>query len=128
VNAETFVFRSRISAPAEEVFDWHLRPGAFSRLVPPWQRVRMLHAPTNVTNGARAEFEVAVGPIWRHWTAEHRDFEPGRQFRDVQIRGPFASWDHCHKVTPDGSDACWLEDRIEFAAPGGAIGQRWQAP
>lgn len=128
MSAETFVFRSRIDAAAEEVFDWHLRPGAFSRLVPPWQRVRMLHPPTSVANGARAEFDVAVGPFWRHWTAEHRDFEPGRQFRDVQTRGPFASWDHCHKVTPDGPDACWLEDRIEFAPPGGAIGQRLAGP
>ena len=30
--------RSRVEAPAEEVFRWHARPGALERLSPPWER------------------------------------------------------------------------------------------
>jgi ligand-binding SRPBCC domain-containing protein len=43
-------------------------------------------------------------------------------FRDVQVRGPFARWDHTHRMIPDGPDASWLEDRVEFDLPAGALG------
>jgi len=122
VRTGTFVYRSRIPAPAGDVFDWHVRPGAFERLAPPWERIRLLDAGEGVTEGSRAEIEMAFG-LWRlRWTAEHRGIVSGRQFRDVQLRGPFAHWEHTHTITPDGADACWLEDRIEFAPPFGAIG------
>jgi ligand-binding SRPBCC domain-containing protein len=56
------------------------------------------------------------------WVAEHRDFIAGEQFRDVQTSGPFAHWVHTHRVEPDGRDACWLEDRVEYALPFGGLG------
>ena len=46
----------------------------------------------------------------------------GREFSDVQISGPFKSWTHGHRMTPDGANACTLEDRIEYELPLGALG------
>jgi uncharacterized protein len=116
------VYRSRIPAPADEVFQWHVRPGAFRRLTPPWERIRVVRAGNGVAEGSRAEIEISLGPFRQRWTAEHRDVMPGRQFRDIQIRGPFAHWQHTHTISPDATDASWLEDRIEFAPPLGALG------
>ena len=128
VRIDTFVHRSRIPASAADVFDWHLRPGAFERLAPPWERIRLVDAGGGVAEGSRAEIELVLGPFRQHWTAEHRDIERGRQFRDVQVRGPFAHWEHTHTITPDGTDACWLQDQIEFAPPFGAIGAWFGLP
>lgn len=122
MRTDTFVYRSRISSPADDVFDWHVRPGAFQRLVPPWERIRLIDAGNGVAEGSRAEIAVSIGPLRQRWTAEHRDIIPGRQFRDVQLRGPFAHWEHTHTIMPEGTNDCWLEDRIEFAPPFGAIG------
>jgi len=36
MQRHTFTKRSRIAAPASEVFAWHKRPGAFERYNPPW--------------------------------------------------------------------------------------------
>jgi len=47
---------------------------------------------------------------------------PWENVRDVAISGPFPSWNHLHRFEPDGPDASWLEDRIEYALPGGALG------
>ncbi len=124
MKAETFVYRSRMLAPAAEVFDWHMRPGAYQRLSPPWERMRLVADGYPIREGSRAEIDVAVGPFWRRWTALHRDIEPGRRFRDIQIRGPFARWEHAHTIQPEGADASWLEDRIEFALPFGWIGRQ----
>jgi ligand-binding SRPBCC domain-containing protein len=44
-------------------------------------------------------------------------------FRDRQIKGPFAAWQHTHSFEPDSPFACYLEDRVEYALPMGALGK-----
>jgi uncharacterized protein len=123
VRTESFVYRSRIAASADDVYQWHLRSGAFERLVPPWERIRLLDPGNGVAEGSRVELELSNGPLRQRWTAEHRDLVPGKQFRDIQVRGPFAKWEHTHSFIADGANACWLEDRVEFAPPFGALGR-----
>lgn len=120
---EVYVHRSRIEAPAEKVFAWHERPDAFDRLTPPWANVQTLEHRGGIKDGARRELRVKLGPLTRRWVLEHRDYQPGRQFRDVQIEGPFQSWEHRHRFEPDGLNACYMEDRIEYRLPGGMLGR-----
>jgi uncharacterized protein len=123
MKLEHVVFRSPMPAPAETVFDWHCRPGAFERLSPPWESVKVLARTGSIKDGGRVVLAVRAGGFWRRWTAEHCGYEQGRQFCDVQIEGPFDLWRHCHRVVPDGPDKCRLEDDIEYALPFG----RWGA-
>ena len=74
-----FVHRSRVEAPAAEVFAWHGRPGALERLIPPWESIRLLDRTGGIENGARATLEIRIGPVSRRWVAEHRDYEEGKQ-------------------------------------------------
>lgn len=120
---EVFVHRSRIPAPAAAVFAWHERPDAFDRLTPPWADVESLEHSGGIKNGARRVLRVKVGPVTRRWVLEHRNYEPGRQFRDVQIEGPFQHWEHTHLFEPDGDEACYMEDRIAYRLPGGMLGR-----
>ena len=118
-----FEKRSLMPVPAEEVYDWHLRPGAFARMTPPWNKVRVLERTgTGVEDGARLVFEVKLGPVWRRWVAEHHGNVPGRQFADRQIEGPFRSWDHTHRFVPAEQLGSELIDHIEFELPTGALG------
>lgn len=124
MNNERFVRRTRINAPAEEVFHWHARPGAFERLTPPWSPVEVVERTGGIEDGARVVLKMPLGPTHLSvgWVAEHRDSIQGRQFRDVQIEGPFARWEHTHRFEPDGPAACILEDCIEYALPLGRVG------
>ncbi len=122
MSGARFVRRTRIAAPAEDVFRWHSRPGAFERLTPPWESVRVMEHTGGIENGARVVLRMGAGPFGVHWVAEHRDYIEGRQFRDVQVEGPFARWEHTHLVEPDGAAACFLEDRIDYALPLGPLG------
>jgi uncharacterized protein (TIGR01777 family) len=117
-----FTCRTRVAAPAETVFAWHERPGALQRLTPPWERVRVVGRAGGVADGERTTLRVSVGPASFTWVALHRDYVAGRQFRDEQIRGPFARWIHTHRIQPDGPEACWIEDDVEYALPGGWLG------
>ena len=64
---------TRIESPVEDVWQWHTRPGAFERLTPPWENVRLLERTGGIENGARVVLEVKVGPVPLRWVAVHRD-------------------------------------------------------
>ena len=119
----TFTATSRIPASAEAVFDWHEAPGAFDRLTPPWERVRVLSHEGGIRDGARVSLLVGPAPFAMRWELEHRYYQHGRSFTDLQLSGPFRSWKHVHRMIPQGPHACLLVDTIEYALPFGALGR-----
>ena len=123
MKLDTFVARSRIPASAASVFRWHARSGALERLTPPWEGVEVLERTGGIEPGARVTLQMRLGPLRQQWIAEHGAYEPDRQFCDVQVRGPFAHWEHTHRMEPDGEAACYLEDAIRYALPLGPVGR-----
>jgi ligand-binding SRPBCC domain-containing protein len=124
MKTETFVRRSRIDAPAAKVYMWHSLPDTLERLTPPGEHVRVIEKSGGIERGGRVALQFGRWPFRQRWVAEHRDFEEGRYFSDVQVYGPFAYWKHTHIFEPDGHSACILEDRVEYAVPFGVFG-RW---
>lgn len=121
MKTRVFHRRCHVSAPAQEVFAWHGRPGAFERLNPPWDPARVVSRTGGIEDeGSR--LELRVGPLGTRWVAEHGRVLPGREFRDRQVHGPFSFWEHVHRMVPEDDETCVLEDRIEYALPGGAAG------
>lgn len=120
----TFTLRSPMPVSADELYAWHGRPLAFQRLQPPWEQVTQTasHGAFG-TDGHRVEFRTSVfGPVTATWLEELYDFQPGRQFQDRQVKGPFASWNHTHRFIPDGPNTSFLEDHIEYRVPLGSVG------
>jgi len=115
MKTEIFIKRSRINAPADIVFKWHSRPGALERLSPPWDPIQVIEKKEGIQKGTKAVLKMKAGIIPYQWIAEHTDYEENRLFRDRQIKGPLASWVHTHKFEPDGEEASFLEDHIEYA-------------
>jgi uncharacterized protein (TIGR01777 family) len=118
------VFRkaSPLSCSAEEAFAWHERPGALERLSAPWDTVEILSRKGGIRDGDRIELKIGNGPFAKHWVAEHHDYRPPHQFADLQVRGPFASWDHTHLFRPIDQDHCELVDEIDYKLPYGFFG------
>ena len=117
---KTFVRRIALPVPAAEAFAWHERDGALERLSPPWDDVRVVERHGTIHDGDRIVLRVA-GTFGKRIEHVHRDYVPGRSFRDEQVRGLFAKFSHTHEVIPEG-DGCVMEDRIEYALPMGALG------
>jgi len=120
---ELLIKRTRFHISTERLFAWHAEPEALERLTPPWEHSHVIRRTGTIRDiGSRIEIRVRVGPFWRTWISEHTACEEGRMFRDSQIEGPFALWRHTHSFEPDGPSACYLEDRVEYALPMGALG------
>ncbi len=115
---ETVVqLRTEMPVSADALFAWHERPGAFERLTPAFAPARVVARSGGITDGSRVTLKVPVGPLLTTWEMEHRGYVKGREFRDVQVQGPFARWEHVHRMEPAGDAASVMDDRIAFALP-----------
>ena len=120
-----------IHAPIERVFDFITDIRNHSRVAPPETQEQLLDA---------GDFPMRVGTVVRmharyggvRWTLASRItvFDPPgpshpdcAYFRDEQVHGPFALWqhDHCFASTPTGGTR--LTDRFTYAAPFGPLGR-----
>jgi ligand-binding SRPBCC domain-containing protein len=125
----TFDKESPMPVSADALYRWHMQPGAFDALIPPWQNVEVLERPDRLEEGARLVMKVYLfGPVGMRWVALHRDFVEGRQFVDEQLEGPFAEWEHTHRFEPVDSDRSILHDHVEYEPPMGALGRTLGAP
>jgi len=116
----TLTFRTRVAASPEALRAWHARPGVLTLLTPPWERVEVEREAAPLEPGSQASLRIAVGPLRVRWVSTHEPTPEG--FRDVQVKGPFRSWVHEHRFLPDGEGGAWLEDRLDYRLPGGALG------
>jgi uncharacterized protein (TIGR01777 family) len=124
---QQLVQRSPMPVSAGELFDWHARPGAFERLVPPWQDVRVVERTGGLEEGSRLHMQLCLGPLRKSWVAVHERIIEGQEFTDWQARGPFAHWRHRHRCLPGegpgGTASSILSDEIEYRLPLSAIAQ-----
>jgi len=117
-----FVKESVIGCSPERVWEFHELPDAFERLVPPWEKVKIVQRADISKIGSRTILESRIlGPFKVRWVAEHTAYDPPRSFEDTQISGPFKSWRHRHVVEPHPEGAV-LRDEIEFEPPLSILG------
>lgn len=106
-----------------DLWRWHLRPGAFARLAPPWQRMELPAATPPLASGLELEFKLRAGPLRIPWRAAIRELSPEAFFEDVQLRGPFRRWRHRHGFAALGQRRSRLTDQLEYSLPVGL--ERW---
>ncbi|MDX1567917.1 MAG: TIGR01777 family oxidoreductase [Longimicrobiales bacterium] len=120
--------RAILEHSPEEVFRWHTRPGAFDRLLPPWEDVRVLERTGGLEEGTRVRLRISRGPAHFDWTVEHTEVEEGRSFTDQQVDGPFGAWRHVHRFEAHEGDGCVMVDRVEWEPPLGALASAFTEP
>jgi uncharacterized protein (TIGR01777 family) len=121
-----FVQRSRFALSREQLFAWHERAGAFERLSPPWAPAQVIARTGSIHDGDIITLRTPAGPFHTTWTMRHEGFEPGRQFTDRMVSGPFARWAHTHRVEDAEGGGSVLQDEIDWELPFAPFG-RWVA-
>jgi uncharacterized protein len=121
-------YSSVVDAPIGEVFEWHARPGALTRLLPPWQPVRAGQETGSLRDG-RA---VLLLPGGVRWVAAHRPdgYDPPHQFVDELVSAGLSrvlSWRHTHTFSAEGEAEAGNEtrvtDNVETPVPEAALRQ-----
>jgi len=98
-----FTHATVVNAELSEVFAWHSRSGAMTRLTPPWLPVRVLQEASSLRDG-----QAVLGlPGGLRWVAVHQpaSYDPPNMFADELESCPVAavlSWRHRHHFAPTG--------------------------
>ena len=110
--------------PRPEVFEFFADPRNLERLHPAWARPRWLTPPpARLAPGTVLDFQVAWLP--GRWRVIIRELDAPYRFVDVQVRGPFARWEHRHRFAEDADrkGGTWVEDRVTYRLPLGPLGR-----
>ncbi|MBJ8346517.1 TIGR01777 family oxidoreductase [Antrihabitans sp. YC2-6] len=116
-------FSSVVDSPRADVFAWHTRPGAFTRLSPPWQPLRLVSEADSVADG-----QAVLGmPAGLRWVAQHQagDYDPPARFVDTLSSSGLASlpakavlsWRHVHDFEEVDGDRTRVIDHVETPVP-----------
>lgn len=121
----------QVPHPHPEVLAWYDRPGALVRLTPPG----LGSADASEGGGMQAGRLVGVrlGPtalptaLRPHWILRHLEHDPQGRFVDQQVRGPWRTWRHEHRIeaaagpaeagAAEAAPATEIHDSIELELP-----------
>lgn len=106
-----------LAADLQQVFDWHARPGAMTRLTPPWTPMTVQRESASLRDGQA----VLSFPGGLRWVAQHQPsgYRPPHAFVDELTSQPFrsfVSWRHEHEFAAEG-DRTRITDHVQSAVP-----------
>jgi ligand-binding SRPBCC domain-containing protein len=110
-----------LAAPAEEIFDFLVRPENVIKVTAPSVALKPVAAPEILERGSRIELELSgFGPPQR-FLYEVVEFERPFRFTEHLVKGPLKSYRHEHlfEVTDQGTR---IVDHVIFEPPGGMLG------
>jgi ligand-binding SRPBCC domain-containing protein len=139
----TFEAEQWLPYPVELVFTFFANPQNLPRLMPAWQKARIeeaMYSPPpprpdtkirTLAAGAGSRMTISFrpfpySPFRIPWEAEISEFAWNDHFCDIQLRGPFAYWRHCHRLRSEnraGQAGTLLRDELEYEMHLGALGE-----
>jgi ligand-binding SRPBCC domain-containing protein len=119
-----YIVESRLwlPKPRPEVFAFFADPATLARITPPAFGLRLIGAPPLLSAGATFDARLSWLGIPLSWRTFVREYDPPFRFLDVQVRGPYARWEHRHIFLAEAGGTT-VEDRIVYRLPLGPLGR-----
>lgn len=115
--AEQWVARS-----PDEIFPFFTNEGNLEKLTPEFLSFKVMGKSTPYINsGTIIDYRLSLYGLPFYWKTEIKNWEPGRKFVDVQLKGPYKSWHHTHEFIPF-LNGTLLRDRVLYRLPLGTLG------
>lgn len=111
-----------VGHPPDEVFAFFSDARNLERITPQFLRFKVLSASSAaVREGTLIDYRLRLWGVALKWQSRIECFEPGRQFVDVQTRGPYRRWRHTHtfEEAPGGTR---IVDEVHYELPFGPLG------
>ena len=109
--------------PREQAFAFFEDPRNLFDITPDWLSFVMKDrdAKTAMFEGAEFDYTIRWFGIPIPWKSRIAGYRPPEQFTDIQITGPYRSWNHLHtfEEAPDGT---LMNDTVTYQLPFGSLG------
>ncbi|UCH80793.1 MAG: SRPBCC family protein, partial [Nitrospiraceae bacterium] len=91
----------------EKAFDFFKDPGNLCDITPAWLDFCILNTDSNTAVHENAEFDYTIKfmGVKMPWRSRIIDYKPPERFTDIQVKGPYKSWEHQHVLenAPEGT-------------------------
>ncbi len=95
------------------------------RMTPPKMKFKFLgDSDKPLSLGSILVYSIRPLPFFKTlWVSEISAFEPPQRFCDTQLKGPYSSWIHEHRIVKNTENkGCTIVDEIYFELPFGILG------
>jgi nucleoside-diphosphate-sugar epimerase/ligand-binding SRPBCC domain-containing protein len=111
-----------VDRPIDEVFAFFARPENLGRVTPRSLGFELRSADLEMREGLEVDYRVRpLLGIPLGWRSRITEYDPPHAFRDVQVKGPYRTWEHRHAFMADG-DRTRVTDDIVYSLPFGPLG------
>jgi ligand-binding SRPBCC domain-containing protein len=113
--------RQRLELPVERAFAFFADARNLEAITPPWLAFQVLSA-GEMRAGALIDYRLRLHRVPVRWRTRIEVWEPPLRFVDIQIKGPYALWEHTHAFEPAGDGTIIMRDRVRYSLPFGPLG------
>jgi len=119
-----YILESRVwlARARTDVFAFFTESSNLVLLTPASFGLRVVGGPHALSNGAVVDLRMSWLGVPVRWRAFIREWDPPYRFVDVQVRGPYARWEHRHRFLEERGGT-WVEDRVTYQLPLGPLGR-----
>ncbi len=123
-----YILESRVwlARARPEVFAFFAAAENLVKLTPPSWRLEIVAGPPALSGSAVLDLKMSWLGVPMTWRAFIREWDPPYRFVDVQVRGPYARWEHRHRFLEERGGT-WVEDRVTYRLPLGPLGRALHA-
>jgi ligand-binding SRPBCC domain-containing protein len=113
----------RLGLPREQAFAFFADARNLEAITPPWLGFRVITpGAIEMRAGTLIDYRLRLHGVPVRWRTRIAVWEPPVRFVDIQVRGPYASWEHTHEFASDGDGAVVISDRVRYGLPLGPVG------
>jgi ligand-binding SRPBCC domain-containing protein len=123
-GVRTFESEQFVPQPIETVFSFFSDARNLERITPPALRFEIVAAPDALAAGAEIAYKLHLHGVPFSWKTLIARWEAPNRFVDVQLRGPYACWNHEHSFE-SVAGGTMVRDHVTYVlplAPFGALG------
>jgi ligand-binding SRPBCC domain-containing protein len=106
-----------VPLPPDDVFPFFEDPRNLSEITPQWLDFRMIKSTNaDVFKGAQFVYTIRWFGVKLRWKTKIVDYEKPVRFTDIQLSGPYKSWQHIHtfEKIPEGTR---VHDDVTYGIP-----------
>lgn len=116
-------FEQYIDKPRDKVFSFFAGAENLEKITPDFLNFHVLHTSTpHIEENTLIDYQLNIHGFPVKWKTRISQWKANSQFTDIQLKGPYHTWEHTHSFS-DLASGTLIRDEIRYKLPMGLLGR-----